>query len=217
MTGQARGAADEPVRTYRVWDAPTRVFHWVNALLILGSLVTGLPFIYVFIEGTPRVTIDRFGLVHVALGYAFVINLFIRVAWGFLGNRFARWPAIVPDRSALVAVPHDIADVVRGHAHAYLGRSPLSRISNTAMFLLFFVQGGTGLARVWLYHDVIARIHMYSAYALMAIAALHIAGAVLSEVRQGSGVVSAMFSGRKMMPGRPIDAVDADLPGSSRG
>lgn len=49
------------------------------------------------------------------------------------------------------------------------------------------------------------RIHLYSCYALLALIALHIAGVALSETRQRSGLISAMFSGTKTFTEEPID------------
>lgn len=48
--------------------------------------------------------------------------------------------------------------------------------------------------------------HLYASYALMAVAALHIAGAVVNEVREGSNNISATFTGKKLIAGKPVDA-----------
>lgn len=55
-----------------------------------------------------------------------------------------------------------------------------------------------------------ATIHHYNAYLLTTVILVHICGAVLSEVMQRSGVVSAMLSGTKVMSGAPIDAESGD-------
>jgi Ni/Fe-hydrogenase 1 B-type cytochrome subunit len=47
--------------------------------------------------------------------------------------------------------------------------------------------------------------HLYSYYAVLAVAALHVAGVVITEIREGGNVVSATFSGRKIIAGHPAD------------
>jgi len=39
--------------------------------------------------------------VHVIIGYVFVVNLLIRFVWAFIGNRYARWSALLPYRGGL--------------------------------------------------------------------------------------------------------------------
>ena len=50
-----------------------------------------------------------------------------------------------------------------------------------------------------------AVVHLYSFYALAALVVLHIAGVVVTEVKEGGGIVSAMFTGRKIISGAPAD------------
>jgi len=53
-------------------------------------------------------------------------------------------------------------------------------------------------------------IHLYGFYVLMAVVVVHVAGVVLTEVREGGSIISAMFSGRKTLARRPADADDRD-------
>jgi len=80
------------LHNYRVWDLPTRIFHWVNFLAIISLIFVGLLMLYkkeLGISGVPA----KVGLkeLHVTIGYVFVTNLIVRLLWGFIGNRFARW------------------------------------------------------------------------------------------------------------------------------
>jgi cytochrome b len=50
-----------------------------------------------------------------------------------------------------------------------------------------------------------ALVHAYSFYALLVLVVLHVAAVVVTEVREGGSIVSAMFTGRKIMPGHPVD------------
>ena len=45
----------------------------------------------------------------------------------------------------------------------------------------------------------IAAIHVYAFYLLLFLAATHIAAVVVTEVRGGGNLISAMFTGKKIM------------------
>ena len=82
--------------SYPVWDAPTRWFHWINALSVLGLMLVGVLILLagdLGISATGRVTIKT---VHVWLGYVMAANLFWRLVWAFFGNRYARWRSMLP-------------------------------------------------------------------------------------------------------------------------
>lgn len=51
----------------------------------------------------------------------------------------------------------------------------------------------------------IALVHLYSFYTLLVVVVLHVAAVIVSELREGGSIISAMFTGRKIMRGRPVD------------
>ncbi|MDV3240065.1 MAG: cytochrome b/b6 domain-containing protein [Gammaproteobacteria bacterium] len=53
-------------------------------------------------------------------------------------------------------------------------------------------------------------VHECAFYLLMLAVALHVAGVVVAELREGGGLISAMITGRKRISGRPEDAPDAE-------
>ena len=50
-----------------------------------------------------------------------------------------------------------------------------------------------------------AEIHEFGFYLLIAMVALHVVAVVVTELREGGALVSAMLTGRKIIPGRPED------------
>ena len=50
-----------------------------------------------------------------------------------------------------------------------------------------------------------AEVHELTFYLLVVVVVLHVAAVVLTELREGGTIVSAMFTGRKVLPGRPQD------------
>ena len=51
----------------------------------------------------------------------------------------------------------------------------------------------------------VIRIHYYGFYALLALVIIHIVAVVVTEVRDGGGLISAMFTGRKVLSEPPAD------------
>ena len=83
-------------QAYDVWDAPTRWFHWINALAVLGLIIIGAILLNddaLGISITGKILLKE---VHVVLGYVMGLNLIWRFVWAFFGNRHARWTAILP-------------------------------------------------------------------------------------------------------------------------
>ena len=50
-----------------------------------------------------------------------------------------------------------------------------------------------------------AVVHLYSFYVLVVVVVIHVAAVVITELKEGGSIISAMFTGRKIMSGRPID------------
>lgn len=237
------------LKSYRVWDAPTRWFHWINAISVVALVVVG----YLILSGRgleiPRTGSLKLKTIHTWIGYVFVINLLIRLGWAFVGNRYARWRAILPcGRGYLTALVAHIKALFSRRPPQYLGHNPLARLSVTAMLILITVLAVTGLVLggtdlfyppigKWIARWVAAPgidpatlvpgapnmvdkaawesmqafrkpfilCHLYSFYALLIVAGLHILGVVITEIREDGNLVSATFSGRKIIAGRPVD------------
>jgi cytochrome b len=51
----------------------------------------------------------------------------------------------------------------------------------------------------------IALVHLYSFYVLVVVVVTHVAAVIITELREGGSIISAMFTGRKIISGRPLD------------
>lgn len=126
MAEPATAANAQPIR---VWDLPTRLFHWLLALAIVGSVVTGQ------IGGSLIVW-------HFRLGYLVMGLLVFRLLWGFIGGRWSRF-------ASFVYAPGTVLRYLRGGArpgeHLDVGHNPLGAFSVFALLALLAVQVGTGL------------------------------------------------------------------------
>jgi cytochrome b len=242
-------AANDRLVAYRVWDAPTRWFHWINALSVLGLMLVGTLILFsgnLGISAAGRVTVKT---IHVWLGYVMTLNLMWRFVWAFLGNRYARWRAVLPGGPGFLrALEAYVTAFLAGHPSHYLGHNPAGRVAVAIILLLLVVQAVTGLVLAgtdifyppfgsWIAHWIAApnvdpstltpltrnlmdqdayaamrsfrapfvEIHQLAFYAIAAVVVLHVIAVIVTELREGGSLVSAMFTGRKIFPGPPED------------
>src|SRR5512140_2385883 len=80
---------------YLAWDVPTRWFHWINALAVIGLIATGLVILNDGVLGLSASGKILLKSVHVSLGYVMAVNLLWRFVWAFFGNRYARWRSVL--------------------------------------------------------------------------------------------------------------------------
>jgi len=108
----------------RVWDLPTRLFHWLLVACVLGA------FICAKIGGNAMVWHGRFGLVVVGL-------LVFRLTWGFIGSTYARF-------FQFVRGPATILGYLRGEWEGE-GHNPLGALSVLALLGTLLLLVSTGL------------------------------------------------------------------------
>lgn len=174
----------------KVWDLPTRIFHWSLLVLVALAVVTGQ------IGGN---AIDWHG----RIGLAILGLLAFRLAWGFAGSTYARFASFLPTPAALSA--H-----LRGQWRG-VGHNPLGAFSVLGLLALLAVQVGTGLfANDDIafsgplsgligkeFSDRLSGLHERSANLLLALIALHVGAiAFYARVKQDN-LVRPMISGWK--------------------
>ncbi len=107
----------------RVWDLPTRLFHWLLVLLFAFSWWSA-----------ENQHMDW----HYLSGLTLLGLLAFRLIWGFAGASTARFGALFASPRALIAY-------LKGHHEPRAGHNPLGGYSVLAMLLLLATQVGTGL------------------------------------------------------------------------
>jgi cytochrome b len=108
-----------------VWDLPTRVFHWVLALLVIGLIVTGQ-------------TGGNAMIWHGRMGYAVLTLLLFRVVWGFVGGPYSRFSSFVP-------TPARVKAYLEHGKPKWIGHNPLGALSVFALIGLLLLQTASGL------------------------------------------------------------------------
>ncbi len=186
-------------RTVRVWDLPTRLFHWLLALTIVGSVVTGS------IGGGAMPWHFRLGLLALAL-------IVFRLVWGLVGGRWSRF-------ASFIYAPGTVLRYLRGEPrpgeHLDVGHNPIGAGSVFAMLAIVAVQVGTGLIA----DDEIANVGPLNKYVatatgiaatawhknygeaiILALVALHVGAILFYRLRKKVDLIGPMLSGDKALP-----------------
>lgn len=109
----------------RVWDLPTRLFHWALAVAVIGMIGTGLGGVMEW---------------HFRIGYVVLSLLLFRLLWGFVGGRWSRF-------ASFIYAPRSVGAYLRGRAHPHhlVGHTPLGALSVFAVLAVLALQVATGL------------------------------------------------------------------------
>ena len=137
---------NEQLKLYQAWDVETRVFHWVNFLCVLGLIAIGLIILNskaLGISGDAKILLKT---IHVYIGYIFVLNLVVRIVWGFYGNKFVRWKEVLPyGKVYWSSFAIYVKNITKKSRPEYLGHNPIARLIVSIFFVLLILEGITGL------------------------------------------------------------------------
>jgi cytochrome b len=127
------GSSSITKSTVRVWDLPTRIFHW--------SLVFCIAFAWVSYEYAAELK-DNALLWHRWNGYAILVLIVFRLIWGVVGSSTSRFSAFIrwPWFAFIYAI-----DMLKGKKRNFLGHNPLGTWMIIALVLVVITQGILGL------------------------------------------------------------------------
>jgi len=171
----------QPPATVKVWDPFVRVFHWTLIALILAAFATG--------EDAEQK--------HVMLGYAIVVIVGLRLAWGFVGPKPARFASFVKSPAETLRY---LRETITMRAPRTFGHNPLGAMMILALIAAIGVVSWTGYlltTDAWWGSEQLKEIHEASVYGLFALVAAHVAGVVWTSLEQRENLVLAMVTGRK--------------------
>lgn len=128
MTQPHHSPTDAPATApLRVWDLPTRLFHWLLVLCVIGLVVTAE-------------VGDALMVWHFRLGYTVFTLLLFRLIWGFVGGYWSRFAQFLYSPQTIWAYARS-----QSHAQERPGHNPLGSLSVWALLLLLLLQVATGL------------------------------------------------------------------------
>jgi cytochrome b len=186
----------EARRVVTVWDLPTRLFHWLTAVLVTAAWLT-----------------ERLNWMdlHVDIGEALLALVLFRLGWGLLGSESARFAGFLASPAA--AARH-LAHMLRREPDVAAGHNPAGGWMVLVLLTLLLAETLTGLV---VYNDIadegpltermsaavangISAAHAWLWYAILAAVALHLAAITLYALLKGQDLVRPMVTGRKRLP-----------------
>ena len=179
----------------KVWDPLVRFFHW--------SLVTAFFIAYL--------TEDDLLTVHTWAGYLILTLLIIRLAWGFIGTRYARFSDFVYSPENIIQF---LKDTLQLKAKRYLGHNPaggamvvlliFSLLMTTASgILLLGAEEQAGPVAHWftyegnLWANILEELHEFLANFTLLLVFIHVIGVLVESLIHQENLVSAMLTGFK--------------------
>jgi cytochrome b len=182
------------MRNQLVYDLPTRLFHWLFAGLFSTA--------YLIANTADESPIFPW---HMLAGLTLGVVVVLRVIWGFIGTRHARFTSLCLSPQALFSY---IKGIFTGEKQLWAGHNPASSWAAIIMIGLALGLGVTGYlmtssGNAGAYED----IHELLANTFLAVVLLHIAGVVLHVVRHRDGFSLSMVDGHKQQV--PTDEVIA--------
>lgn len=216
------------VKAVYVYEAPLRLWHWVNALAIVVLAITGYfigkPLPSISGEASNHYLMGYIRFIHFSAAYIFAIGFLGRMYWAFVGNHHARQIFILPifNLNWWKEVVHEIKwylFLVK-EPKKYVGHNPLAQL---AMFFFFtigavymiltgFALYGEGLGRGswadlmfgWVI-DVLGgnsmQVHSWhrmGMWVTLIFVIVHVYAAIREDIMSRQSLISTMVSGWRM-------------------
>lgn len=181
----------------RLWDLPTRLFHWLLVLAVIAAVVSGQ-------LGGNLIEL------HGKIGLAIVGLIAFRFVWGFAGSTYARFAQFFP-------TPAKIKVYLKGEWRG-LGHNPLGGLSVFSLLFLLTVQVVSGLfanddiAFVGPLFELVDKslsdrlsgIHHLFSNVLIALVVMHVGAVIFHGRVKKDDLVKPMLTGWKEgVPGEP--------------
>lgn len=175
------GADAVPVK---VWDPFVRLYHWSQAALIAAAWITA----------------ENWKWLHERIGYTVMVLIALRIIWGFVGTRHARFRDFVRGPQAVL---HYLSDLLHGRERRYLGHNP----AGGAMIVVLLVVIAATTVTGWLQttdmffgSDTMTGIHESLATLILVLVGFHVSGVLFESLRHHENMTLSMITGRKRPP-----------------
>ncbi len=185
-----------PMLMMRVWDAPTRLFHWAIVILIATS--------YVSVK-------NEWVQIHYFAGYTMLTLLLFRLVWGFVGSETSRFRKFL--RSPVEAARH-LAEFPKRAPDREIGHNAAGGWMVIVILLALALQVGTGLFagdpiegggpfvdRIsGPLQKQLTRIHVFNFNVILGLIILHVLAVLAYAAVKRHDLVRPMVTGKKRLP-----------------
>ncbi|MEO6298615.1 MAG: cytochrome b/b6 domain-containing protein, partial [Paracoccaceae bacterium] len=123
--------------------------------------------------------------------------IFVRLAWGLGGTRYARFRQFVRSPIAVLGYLNDIR---LGRERRYVGHNPAGGAMVLALMLTMAVASLSGwmmTTDAYFGDDTVQAVHSLDVHGMLLLIALHVGGIILASLRHHENLIRAMITGRK--------------------
>ena len=185
----------QPSATVKIWDPLVRLLHWALAA----------SFLVAYLSEDDRLTLHSYA------GYTLLGVIALRLVWGLVGSRHARFRDFVTPPAQALAY---LGDALRLRARRYLGHNPAGGAMVVTLLLCLSLTGLSGLVLLGAAEfsgplaevlrglppgsvDALEEVHEFLANLSLLLVLLHLGGVALASLQHRENLVRAMFTGHK--------------------
>lgn len=191
------------------WDLQTRIFHWSLVVSVFCTLlVADMPRAF----GFKTIDADVWLAFHIATGAAVAILLLFRFFWGIAGPYYSRFTSFHLSISELTGY---LNSILKNQKPLYTDHNPgaswtavgfiVSGLSAVVTGMLVYALDEKRGVLNFLYRDfyqysgTLKLIHHLASYIIIGLICIHVAGVLFENFRFKTGIIRAMFTGKKLM------------------
>ncbi|MFQ5353309.1 MAG: cytochrome b/b6 domain-containing protein [Thermodesulfobacteriota bacterium] len=178
----------------RVWDIPTRVFHWLLVCAFFSALLSSWR--------------DYYLDYHTTAGYIALGLIIFRIIWGFAGSRYSRFSEFI---RGWPEVRSFISKALQRQPIRYIGHNPavgwvviallaLTIITALTGIVIYAGEEGRGIWRGFISYETASYVrtaHPYIAYFATLVVAGHICAALFHDFILKEHIIVSMITGKK--------------------
>lgn len=179
-----------------IWDLPTRLFHWLLSAGFIAAAVIALA----MGEHSPLFPY------HAIIGLTIALMVVLRIVWGIVGTRYARFGSFVFGPGAVVEYMK-VAMIGGGKRH--IGHNPGSAVAIFALLGLVLALAVTGFM-MGQGNEGIKEVHEILAWTTVGIVVVHVLGVAFHTIRHRENITASMIHGRKRA--EPSDGIASAKP-----
>lgn len=173
------------MRNSRVYDLPTRLFHWVFAGLFIGAFLVAKS----IDDESPLYDY------HMLMGIILAKLVILRIIWGIFGTQYAKFSSFHLHPRELMAY---FKALISGTGRRYSGHNPAS---SWAAMIMMICGLGLALSGVLMTKEInkefFEEVHELFAHTFLFVSIGHVAGVILHSLRHKDGIALSMLDGKK--------------------
>jgi len=179
-----------------IWDLPTRLFHWLLSAGFIAAAVIALA----MGEHSPLFPY------HAIIGLTIALMVALRIGWGIVGTRYARFGSFIFGPGAVVEY---MKGAMIGGGKRHIGHNPGSAVAIFALLGLVLALGVTGFM-MGQGNEVIKEVHEILAWTTVGVVVVHVLGVAFHTIRHRENITASMIHGRKRA--EPSDGIASAQP-----